>query len=105
MATLKEVGGKGAAIGMLVFTGFVVILIMRSDSPSVAVERFGRFTYALAMTIAPTNKLAVFIDIVATLVGLVSASRFKESILAAIVTFVAVYTFLALSINYLMAPI
>lgn len=105
MAKLKEVAKIGVVIAMSAFTGIIMLLILYSDTPSDVVERFARFTYAVTMTIAPTSRAAVFIDLAAAIVGLVSASRLKDSILAAIVAFVAVYTFLALSINYLMAPV
>lgn len=105
MPTLEEVGKTGAGIGIIVFAAMIAFLIMSADSFQTAGERLGRFTYALAMTIAPTTPIAIGIDFIAAIVGVVSASRLKDSIILAIVAFVATYTFLALSINYLAAPV
>ena len=105
MGTIGDAANSGAQIALTIFGLVIALLIISAGTIDVAVERFARFAYAVSMTFAPTSPVAVYISLFSVVVGAISASRFKDSVVMMVAGFVAVYTLLGLSLNYLTATV
>lgn len=106
----EEVVKVGALSALLVFTALWLSTFdfsISSDPNTVEnTEKATRFLYAGVMTVAPTSKVAVAIDIGAAVVasvGLVKGA--KESVKTGIIGAAFLYFFIGFIVHYITAPV
>ena len=100
----------GGLLALIVFTAFFLLTtdfsISSNTEPVARMERASRFFYAGVMTVAPTSRLAVVIDMGALVVagiGLVQGAR--KSIKMGIVVAAFVYFLTSFLVNFATAPV